>query len=262
MLAEPERTAYDLRFRLLGFPVRVHPLFWLGAALLGADTLEIGPEYLLVWVAVVLVSILVHELGHALAFRCFGMESHVVLYIFGGLAVPWSVVAGRGRRILIALAGPFAGFVLCGIIYGSNRAFAWGESTVGRAPNGLLVWFLYKQLIFVNLYWGILNLLPVFPLDGGQVSREVCGKFWGPRGNRISLKVSLAVAGVVAVYAILCAIDARGGTGLTRQLPDWFPRGSVWTAILFAMLALQSYQQLQQRNWTDDRWDDKLPWER
>ena len=44
MLAEPERTPYDVNFRLFGFPVRIHPLFWLGTALLGASWLDAGVE--------------------------------------------------------------------------------------------------------------------------------------------------------------------------------------------------------------------------
>jgi stage IV sporulation protein FB len=262
VLVEPERTSYDLRFHLLRFPVRVHPLFWVGSALLGANILELGVEYLLIWIAVVFVSILIHELGHALAFRLFGTDSEIVLYIFGGLAVPWSAVTGRFRRIIVALAGPFAGFVLYGLLYGSNAAFAWAADANGDAANGRPVWFLYRQLTFVNLYWGILNLLPVFPLDGGQVSREVCGKIWRSRGKRISLKISVGVATAIAAYALLCVLDARGGAAVLAQLPGWFPRGTLWTAILFGMLAVQSYQLLQQPDWTEDHWDDRPPWQR
>src|SRR5207253_9310124 len=59
VLAEPNRTPYDLNFRLFGFPVRIHPLFWLGAVLLGGWTFDLGLEYAAIWVAVVFVSILV-----------------------------------------------------------------------------------------------------------------------------------------------------------------------------------------------------------
>jgi Zn-dependent protease len=263
VLVEPERTPYDLRFRLLRFPVRVHPLFWLGAVLLGASTLELGLHYLLIWVAVVFVSILIHELGHALAFRRFGTDSEIVLYVFGGLAVPWSGVSGRWRRILVSLAGPFAGFVLFGILYASNKFFPWAENAEGVAVNGVPVWFLYKQLIFVNLFWGLINLLPVFPLDGGQVSREVCGKFWRSRGRRVSLKVSLVVAGLLVAYALVWVIDDRSGGTLVRELPGWMPAGSIWMAILFGLLAFQSYQLLQQPDWTEEHWDDdRPPWQR
>jgi stage IV sporulation protein FB len=264
VLAEPERTSFDLRFRLLGFPVRVHPFFWLATVLINGDgLLKIGPEYLLMWIAVVFVSILVHELGHALAYRRFGADAGIILYAFGGLAVATHVISGRGRRILVSLAGPFAGFVLCGIVYGTNQAFEWGRSAAGRAPNGPELWFLYTQLIWVNLIWGLFNLLPVFPLDGGQVSRELCGMKWGSRGKRISLQISFVTALLMVAYSLLCAIDTgQFGAGVTEQLPPWFPLGTVYTAILFGFLAYTSYQLLQQSDWTDGHWNDRLPWEK
>src|SRR6185503_19320423 len=110
-------------------------------------------------------SILVHEMGHALAFRRFGSDAHIVLWMFGGLAVPYSGINGRWRRIMATLAGPLAGFLLCGIVYATNQLTDWGS----RA-NGKPISYLYWALFTVNLIWGIFNLLPVFPLDGGQVS--------------------------------------------------------------------------------------------
>lgn len=264
MLAEPDRTAYDVNFRLFGFPVRVHPLFWLGAVLLGSSWLNAadnnGLVYLLIWVAVVFVSILVHELGHAVAFRRFGSDAHIVLWVFGGLAVPYSAVSGRGRRILVALAGPFAGFVLCGVVYGSDYATGWA------AGNGTAVTVLYLQLVFVNLVWGVFNLLPVFPLDGGQVSREVCEGRWRGRGLLISLQVSVGVAAAVSAYSILCEMDRRSADGFLDFLPWWLKLGSFYTAILFALLAVQSYMLLHQLGgrggFYSEGLDDRVPWEK
>jgi Zn-dependent protease len=263
VLVEPERTPYDLRFRFLAFPVRIHPWFWLGSILLGANTLDRGAEYLAIWVGVVFVSILVHELGHAVTFRLFGADADIVLYAFGGLAIPSHDVSGRWRRILISLAGPFAGFVVAGIVYGSNLALEWGQSSDRPAPNGPHLLFLYWQLLWVNLIWGLFNLLPVYPLDGGQVSRELCGMKWGPRGKRISLQISFVVALVMVAYSLICALDMRGaGIGLVKELPWWIPPGSAYTAILFGVLAYESYQLMKRIEWADTHWDDRVPWER
>ena len=118
----PAPTRYDLHFSLAGIPVRVHPLFWLIAVLFGLSSNLIQ---LLIWVAVVFFSILIHELGHALAFRRYGMSSSIVLYWGGGLTVPEAVRWGYGsanvslspnQEILISLAGPFAGFMLAGLV--------------------------------------------------------------------------------------------------------------------------------------------------
>ncbi len=258
MLAEPQRTSYDVNFRVLGFPVRIHPFFWLGTALLGASALDRGPTFLLIWMVVVLVSILVHELGHALAFKWYGTGSHIVLYVFGGLAVPWNRVEGRWRNIVIALAGPFAGFLLCGTVYASQLIAPWAGNNAALAS-------LFFTLIFVNLYWGVLNLLPVVPLDGGRVSQEVCGAIWRRNGLRVALQISIGFAAAVAIYSLACELERKQQADWFDGLPWWFPQGSFWTAILFGMLAAQSYQILQQVSWTYSHWDDpadRSPWQR
>src|SRR5215208_4108329 len=118
----PPPTRYDLRFSVAGIPVRVHPLFWLIAVLLGSS----GDVLLLpIWVLVIFVSILIHELGHAFAFRRYGQHSQVVLHFAGGLTIPEPVYWGSGyanvgltpnQQIFISLAGPGAGFVFAALI--------------------------------------------------------------------------------------------------------------------------------------------------
>jgi hypothetical protein len=109
VLTEPQPTALDLSFRLFGFPVRVHPLFWVSTLLLGNSTIH-GSEHplagLTVWVWVTFVSILVHELGHAFAFRWSGAEARIWLHWFGGLAVSPNRPESPRRSIVISLAGP------------------------------------------------------------------------------------------------------------------------------------------------------------
>ena len=181
MLGQPASTPYDMRFRLLGIPVRVHPLFWLIAALLGLGSSDREPIPLLIWVAVVFVSITVHEMGHAMAARNFGMHPEITLWGLGGLtSFSFQRFVPR-QSILITLAGPFAGFAFAGLIaailmitnYESQFLF-W---TIGRGESlvrmnwsvGLAVYFLLR----VNILWGVINLFPVLPLDGGQITRDV-----------------------------------------------------------------------------------------
>jgi Zn-dependent protease len=251
VFAEPERTRFDLNFHLFGFPVRIHPWFWLASVILGANLLDNNHlEYFLIWVAVVFVSILVHELGHALAFRFFHTRSHIVLHAFGGLAIPWSALHGRGRRILVSLAGPGAGFLLFGILFGSNYYFAWANNF----EKPLLI-YLYESLIYVNFYWGLVNLLPVWPLDGGQVCGEICSHFSPRNGQQISIQISIVVAGVLCLYSLACVIHNPQIDEWLSELPSWFLPGSLWTAILFGVLAAQSYQLLQNVRWNDSHWE-------
>src|SRR5437763_3383965 len=138
--AEPPRTPWDVNFDLLGFPVRIHPLFWLVGGLLGLSATGEQDKgiQLLVWFFALFVSILVHELGHALTIRRFGREAHIVLYSMGGLAIegrpqggfgsPWSLGSFESytqwqprqrtplEQILISAAGPGIQFALLGVI--------------------------------------------------------------------------------------------------------------------------------------------------
>src|SRR5262245_1781127 len=103
MLGNASPTPFDLRFAVFGIPVRVHPFFWLFSALLGWDARD--PNRMFLWIACVFVSILVHELGHALTALWFGWPPEIVLYSFGGYAAynpTWNYTTGR--RVLVLLA--------------------------------------------------------------------------------------------------------------------------------------------------------------
>lgn len=239
-------TRYDLRFSVGDVPVRVHPLFWLIALLLGStgDLLTIP-----IWIFVVFVSVLIHELGHALAFRFYGIRSQIVLHAMGGLTIPdaapwgggWANVAPSPKQqIVISLAGPFAGFTFAMLLM-AGVAVSGGSLLTSRLfgilplpltaimPFGgnLLSVFL-TMLLFVNIFWGIFNLLPVFPLDGGQVTRNVLIQYDPWDGARKSLWVSVIAGAVIALAGLL----------LMR---------SIYIAFLFGLLAFQSYQSLQGR---------------
>ncbi|MEX0678530.1 MAG: site-2 protease family protein [Pirellulales bacterium] len=208
ILNEPPRTPYDLNFRALGIPVRVHPLFWLAAVVLGVRGNE-EPQQLVLWVAAVFVSILVHELGHALAARFYGWDPSITLHVFGGLASYQPTYRSPIKQIVITLAGPGAGFLFAALIVGSIAAFGH------RVQFGWQGWvlpinydfastkleMLVDDLLYVNIFWGLVNLLPVYPLDGGQISLEIF-QLANPRdGLRQSLWLSVVVAAGVGVLA-------------------------------------------------------------
>ena len=108
LFQEPRATPYDIKFSFLGFPVRVHPAFFIIPIVLGGSIFRYAEPLgvnvgvcLIVLVAVFFVSILVHELGHTLAFRFFGIQSHVLLYWLGGLAIPDSMGSWSAGRIRV-----------------------------------------------------------------------------------------------------------------------------------------------------------------
>jgi Zn-dependent protease len=234
MLGNSAPTPYDLRFSLLGIPVRVHPLFWLFSALMGWDADD--PNLTLLWIACVFVSILVHEFGHALTARFFGWPPEVVLYSFGGYASFYPTFGHtRSRSVLILLAGPGAGFVLFGVIWcvtqllllqqvlTDDPRFLIDDETVPTRLRYLS--FVLVQMEFINLWWGLVNLLPVFPLDGGQIARALITGMRPRDGLEMSLKLSVGIGGAVAAY--------------------FFMEKQTYAGILFAALAVESLQSLQ-----------------
>jgi stage IV sporulation protein FB len=252
-LAEPPQTPWDLNFQLFGFRVRISPFFWLGTALLGwgfAEGVAKNPETnlnvglgLIMWITVVLVSITVHELGHAFAFRYYGTDADIVLYQFGGLAIPRGsfgfgrqVRMGSKEQIVISAAGPAASLML-GI--GVGAIFYVGGFQIPNPlwfirhldflhdgkPISATLWYLLHAILYVNIWWAFMNLLPVYPLDGGQISRELFVMSNYQSGIKNSLILSIVAAAGVALWA--------------------FSRHDTYLGIMFALLGYSSFQILQ-----------------
>ena len=183
-----------LRFRLFDMPVTVRGSFLLIAALIGfAGVLEVAET--IAWIGIVFVSILIHELGHALTARVFGSDVAIELNGFGGLT-RWSVPEGRmtpGRRALIAAAGSAAGLVFGGLVWLLARQFG---------PYAPLTEFVVYYLVYVNVFWGLLNWLPVRPLDGGHLLESLLDKVAPARSEAIAKVIFTATAAVALAVAI------------------------------------------------------------
>ena len=182
-----------VRFTLFGIPVEVQPFFWITLGILGgaldaasaAAILGIG-----LFVVAGFISILVHELGHALMARKFGAYSAITLQAFGGYAAYSGARLTRPQSFAVTAAGPGIQILL-----------------------GLAVWFAFPHLpglndnadyflamlMQISIFWALLNLLPVMPLDGGQMLNAVLG----PQRIRLTLGVTIVVAVVVGLAMFL-----------------------------------------------------------
>ncbi len=251
LLNEPGRTAYDLNFNLFGFDVRTHPSFFITPIIIGrnmiVDGVNTGVGWLLL-IAVFYVSILIHELGHTFAFRKFGIHSRIVLHWMGGLAIPdsgnaWSSQSNReltpNQQITVSLAGPIFGFMLAGLLIAIVYAFGGSIVNAGEfipvpvprlagtvlAGNAAVIMIFFVGIV-INVFFNILNLVPIFPLDGGQAARQVFLQMDSHSGIRNSIILSMATAILIAVFSL--------------------QTGDSFLALFFGFMAYSNYQSLQQ----------------
>ena len=231
MIGTPSPTSLDVRFAMFGIPVSISPFFWLVGAFLAysfafdkqANQLDMiaFPTAILA----ILISILVHEFGHALVIRyVYGAAPVVILHGLGGLTVhdrPYYYrTPKRFGRIFISFAGPLAGFLLSGLcvwlLFFTD--FISRESYLAQ-----FLWF----LSFIGIFWGIFNLMPVYPLDGGQIFREICEAVSPRHGVQFSAGVSVVIAALIALF--------------------FLSRGEFIIGLLFGFLAYQNLQTMQSR---------------
>ena len=218
-------TPFDVRLVAFRIPIRVHPSFWVVSVLLSWNPDHLDQVFL--WMICLFVSILVHELGHALVAEALHWPSEIVLYWGGGLAfsqrvsrrTPW-------REMAVSLAGPFAGFGLFALVEAVRYAF-FPIHVLATSPY---LWFVFSNLRWINLYWGLVNLLPVLPLDGGHVCRSILELLRVRDPQRLAAQISIPVSAGMAAW--LFSVDPE----------NRFP------VILFAMVCLQNIAALQQGN--------------
>jgi Zn-dependent protease len=174
-------------FHVAGFPVRVHPLFFLTALATGWAFIS-EPARLAVWMAVVFVSVLLHEVGHALAFRRYGCPASISLHGMGGTTEGEDAERLTHRQSAwVSFAGPGAGFLLGGLIWALARFTPLGQ-------QGGLAGQAVTQLLWANIGWGLFNLLPLQPLDGGHLLASAVRARKGYRYERALHGIGIATA--------------------------------------------------------------------
>ena len=244
-------TPYDLRFQMLGIPVRVHPMFWLVSIMLAGNARDLSVIFL--WVLCVFVSVLVHEFGHGLAAKSFGARPSIALVGMFGLCIYNEDRQTPQQRLAVLISGPGAGFIFGFVVmlfytaaFGVTflehlsilRVFAGLNpdpheiggliQKLGMTGTKSINFRLYWDLIYINLMWGLVNLLPIFPLDGGRIS-EILLSYLNPySGKRWGHIVSLLVAGLLAVVTFATSSD-----------------GDYFRPLFFAAFAFINYQLLQ-----------------
>ncbi|MEM7386979.1 MAG: site-2 protease family protein [Verrucomicrobiota bacterium] len=187
-----------MRFKLFGVPVQVDLWFFLVMAMLGGGLSQpFDAPRVLAFVLAGFISVLFHEFGHALSGRRLGGGLPAVqLIAFGGLCIFPDARFTRSQRMLMTAAGPGAGFLLAGITFLVALALRQGNLL---PPPGSFGSAFINAMLWINVVWSILNLLPIFPLDGGQLLRDILG----PGKEKICRMVGLFLCIILAPLAFM-----------------------------------------------------------
>ncbi len=215
-----------LKFPLLGVPVTVHWSFAI-VAFFGIGMYNTAPE-IGAWTAAVFLAVLLHESGHAFTARAYGATGvTMTLFALGGYTqwVPRETMS-PGKRFIVSAAGSAVGIAAGLLILGFGR---------GGGYESFPVWgvaFL-DTFILVGLIWGVLNWIPLLPLDGGHMLNHALAIFWQKRADTIATAISTVVGvGLIAtafyfqrtflaiflVFILLSGLRSRPRP--TRQVPS------------------------------------------
>lgn len=214
-----------LRFNLGRIPVGIHWMFWLLVAFLGGAFRASGREQwigVLLFMAAALISILVHELGHALAgLKQGARQAYIELHGLGGTTrFDRSADFSRKQRILMTAAGPAASIALAGLVLGIIALGIFPRSTDADAAHPFSYFLVI--MVFINLFWSAVNLFPIIPLDGGQIVRDLLG----PQRLKLTCIISFATLGILALLL-------------------WTFTGSIYNMIIMALLGLATWNAYQ-----------------
>jgi Zn-dependent protease len=156
-----------------------------------------GIHYALLWIPIVFLSVLIHELAHAGTISALGIgPSHIILGGMGGVTVhehrgrPW-------QGFLISIAGPLSSFALA-------WASRWLLNSLPVAQTDAMLSALLPRMYVACLWWGWFNLIPVRPLDGGHATRDFFRMFLNERlAFIIAIWIAMVVGAGVAVFAFV-----------------------------------------------------------
>jgi Zn-dependent protease len=188
--------------RVAGIDLFLHPTFLLVPLYL---LLQGGSALSFVVVAGVFGCVVLHELGHALMARRYGIGTHdITLYPIGGVASLDRMPRSAGPELLIALAGPAVNVALAAVFWAGLEIF-------GQVLYGSELGVLLYNLLWINVGLFVFNMLPVFPMDGGRVLRALLSTWLGRyRATEIAAELGRGIAIVAGIWFLL--------NGMTLQI--------------------------------------------
>lgn len=190
--------------RVAGIDLYLHATFLVMMAVLALS--HHGMEAVLL-VSALFGCVLLHELGHALMARRYGIPTEdITLYPIGGVARLHRIPRAPGAELLIALAGPAVNVALALMFFTLGRLFGAVAPTFAEGLAGWLV----HELLVVNVLLAGFNLIPIFPMDGGRVLRALLSI---PIGRLRATEIAAAIGQALAIFAGVACLVAMVMTG-------------------------------------------------
>lgn len=230
----------SLRFSIFGIPAEIQPSSWVILGLLGLSMYSTIPSPLqptLIFVVVGMLTVLAHELGHALASRAFTRVTPIIIIgNLGGITYSPVPMPTRAKNFLMVLAGPVAGFALglaIAVLLGVQIGDVWAAITIyvmeplsfipavqvpmdsyialGQAMEaGAVTRFalmLYSSFFMVCFWWTLFSLMPILPMDGGQLLLTATNN------PKLSAGIGLCIGALLCLWFLM-----HGGIFMTLML--------------------------------------------
>ena len=178
-----------MKFTFLKIPVLIHPSFWISLVFFVGIYDSLTYEKLILGV-IFIFSLLFHEYGHGLTAQYFGKNPKIDLVAFGGYTSYYDSSLTKKQRFLITLNGPLFTGILILLSYYLLKSNIF--------LNYYMRYFLYVTMR-LNIFWGIINLIPIYPLDGGKLLAYILETSFGQKG----LKISLFIGNISAILACI-----------------------------------------------------------
>lgn len=185
---------------IFGIRIRVHWLFFV----LLVYFLFQGGIPAAVWICLVFSFVVFHELGHSLVARHYGLQVRkITLLPIGGMAHLEGEMPSPNAELWVASAGPIVSLGFAGIFFAltmlsGSAAFAFDLTLLGSMEQ------LFTGMFWINLFLGVFNLIPAFPMDGGRILRALLAKRKGmTEATIIAARVGRYVAILMGVYGLI-----------------------------------------------------------
>ena len=213
-----------MTFRLFGFPVTIETGAFMLVAVLFLFGLYLDYTMLdtVIGISIVFISLMAHELGHAFAARFFGLKDITIsLHQMGGATRRSGLTDRWYKELVINIAGVSVGFALALMCLVANTMLSLGEVTQSW------LWLVFR----LNVAWGIFNMLPIFPMDGGHALRNLLAAVLAP------INAATGAHAVGLVLAVTLGMVVIGVSGMSLS--------SLYIAMLAGLFARQNWMALQ-----------------